>query len=117
MLLTAQNIKSTSIMCITMAVTLFLMRGYYGEVEFTPINLIPYLISALFGVIVVLLYLHVFPSQRKDKFLTFFIPGIVLTIGLLQTGLADLWLIDELMFMLSFMFSGQELSKNTEKSV
>ncbi|GHE85463.1 hypothetical protein GCM10011501_13130 [Thalassotalea profundi] len=71
--------------------------------------------SALFGVISVFLYLCVFPSQRKDKFFTFFNPAVVLMVILITIGLSNLWLIDEQMFMLSFIFGGQEISKPINK--
>ena len=117
MLLTPKNIKSTTIMSVVMALTLFFMRGFYSEVEITPINLMPYLLSASCGVVLAFLYLSLFPSQRRNSFLTFFIPGIALIIVLLLTGLANLWLLDELTFMLAFIFGGQEISKPIEKSL
>lgn len=117
MLLTPKNIKSTIIMSVVTALTLFFMRGFYSEVEITPINLVPYLLSAFCGVILAFLYLFLFPSQRKDSFLTFLIPGFALIVVLLLTGLANLWLIDELAFMLAFILGGQEVSKPIEKSL
>ena len=117
MLLTPKNIKSTTIVSIVMALTLFFMRGFYSEVEITPINIIPYLLSAFCGVVFAFLYLSLFPGQRKNSFLTFFIPGAALLTVLLLTGLADLWLIEEFMFMLAFIFGGQEISKPIEKSL
>lgn len=109
MLLTARNIKTTLLMCVVMAITLFFMRGFYSEIELTPINLVPFLFSALLGVALVFLYLYIFPSQRNHKFITLLIPGTVLMVILLTTGLSDLWLIDELMVMLIFIFAGLEV--------
>lgn len=117
MLLTPKNIKSTTIMSVVMALTLFFMRGFYSEVEITPINFMPYLVSAFCGIVLVFLYLSLFPSQRKNSFLTFFLPSIALIVLLLLTGLANLWLLDELTFMLAFIFGGQEISKPIEKSL
>lgn len=117
MLLTSQNIKTTLIMCIVMALTLFFFRGFSGDVELTPINIVPYLSSAFIGLALVFLYLLVFPSQRKNKFLTFFIPGIAILFVLIFSSLANLWLIDELSLTLAFMFGGQELSKPQAKSL
>jgi len=104
-------------MCVVMAVAMFLFRGFSSEIELTLINLIPYLLSAISGVALVFLYLYLFPSQRKNSFLTFFIPGIVFTLTLILTGLADFWLIEELIFALGFIFGGQELSNTEEKSL
>ncbi|GHF02355.1 hypothetical protein [Thalassotalea profundi] len=115
MLITARNIKNSLIMCITMSVTLFLLRGFYDEIELTLVNLLPYLLSSVIGAALVFLYLYLFPSQRKDKFLTFFIPGIVLMVVIITTGLSSFWLIDELILMLCFVFGGQEISKAESK--
>ena len=117
MLLTLKNIKSTIIISVILALTLFFMRGLYSEIEITPINLMPYLLSAFCGVALAFLYLSLFPSQRKDSFLTFLIPGFALIVILLLTGLANLWLIDELAFALAFILGGQEISKPIEKSL
>ncbi|GGO71551.1 hypothetical protein GCM10010982_27600 [Bowmanella pacifica] len=97
-----------------MAVTLFLIRIFYQDLDVTALNLIPYLGSALAGVITVFLYLYAFPSQRKDTFLTFFIPGMVLMASIIVSGLADLWFVDELIFALAFILGGKEISKPTE---
>lgn len=115
--LTPKNIKSTIMMSVVMALTLFFTRSFYLEVKISPINLMPYLLSAFCGVVLAFLYLSLFPSQRKNSFLTFFIPGIALIIVLFLTGFANLWLIDELMFMLAFIFGGQEISKPIKKSL
>jgi len=100
-----------------MAVTLFLLRSFNSEIELTLINLIPYILSSAIGAILVFLYLYFFPSQRKDKFLTFFIPGVVLMVALIKTDLSSFWFIDELTLMMSFMFSGQQLSEPIENSL
>ncbi|WP_371185453.1 hypothetical protein [Thalassotalea maritima] len=100
-----------------MAVTMFVMRAFYSEVELTPINLAPYLVSGLLGLALVFLYLYALPSQRKDRFLTFFIPGMMLLVVLIKSGLSNLWLIDELMCLISFICGGQEISKPAEKSL
>jgi Na+/melibiose symporter-like transporter len=100
-----------------MSVTLFLLRGFYSEIELNLVNLIPYLLSSVIGSTLVFLYLYIFPSQRKDKFLTFFIPGVVLMVLIITTGLSSLWLIDELILMLCFIFGGQELSTPESKSL
>jgi len=117
MLITAHNIKYSLIMCITMSVTIFLLRGFSSEIELNIINFIPYLLSSVIGATLVYLYLYLFPSQRKDKFLTFFIPGVVLMVLIITTGLSGFWLIDELILMLCFIFGGQELSKTESKSL
>ena len=105
-------------MCVVMSLTLFTMHGYvYSKIELVPINLIPYLFSSFLGVALVLLYLFVFPSQRKNTFLTFFIPSMVFMVVLIVTGLADFWLVEELILALAFMFGGQELSKAEVKSL
>lgn len=117
MLFTFRNIKTTFIMCVVMAVTLFLFRGFYSEIELTPINLIPYLFSAFTGVALVFLYLYLFPSQRKNSLLTFFIPGMVFMVTLILSGIADFWLVEELIFSLGFIFGGQELSNTEVKSL
>ena len=117
MLITTHNIKYLLIMCITMSVTIFLLRGFYSEIELNLVNFIPYLLSSIVGVALVFLYLYLFPSQRKDKFLTFFIPGVVLMVLIITTGLSSFWLIDELILMLCFIFGGQELSKSESKSL
>lgn len=111
MLLTYKNIRNVLVMAFVMALTIFAMRGFQSETELTLINLVPYLFSSFCGAILVFLYLYLFPSQRKDNFLTFLIPGIALLTLLLSTGVADLWLIDDLMLFLVFVFGGQEVSK------
>ena len=94
------------------------MNGYiYSKIELVPLNLIPYLFSSFLGVALMLLYLYLFPSQRKNSFLTLFIPGIVSMIALIFSGIADLWLIDELTFSLAFIFGGQKLSNTEAKSL
>lgn len=118
MLLTSKNIRTLMLMCAVMSVTLFIMHGYvYSKIELVVVNLIPYLFSSLLGVTLVLLYLFVFPNQRKNKFFTFFIPGMIFMVVLIVTGLAELWLIDELILALAFIFGGQELSKAEVKSL
>ena len=117
-LLTSKNIRTLLVMCAVMALTLFIMHGYiYSKIELVPLNLIPYLFSSFLGVALVLLYLYLFPSQRKNSFLTFFILGMVSMIALIVSGIADLWLIDELIFSLAFIFGGQELSNTEAKSL
>ncbi|MBT3136926.1 hypothetical protein KL866_17840 [Alteromonas sp. ALT199] len=100
-----------------MSVTIFLLRGFYSEIELNLINLTPYLLSSVIGAVLAFLYIYLFPSQRKDKFLTFFIPGVILTVLIITTGLSSFWLIDELILMLCFIFGGQELSKAESKSL
>jgi hypothetical protein len=117
MLFSSSNIKNTLLMCITMAITLFLLRGFNSEIELTLIEFVPCILSSGIGAILVFLYLYFFPSQRKDKFITFFIPGVVLMLAIITTGLSSFWLIDELILMLSFIFGGQQLSESVEKSL
>jgi hypothetical protein len=100
-----------------MAVTLFLFRVYSAEVELTLIEFVPYLLSSAIGAALVFIYLYFFPSQRKDKFITFFIPGVILMVAMITTGLANFWIVDELILMLSFIFGGQQLSNSVEKSL
>jgi len=105
-------------MCIVMSITLFVMHGYfYSTIELTPLNLTPYLFSSFLGVALVLLYLFIFPSQRKNTFLTFFLPSMAFMVILIVFGVADFWLIDELILALSFIFGGQELSRSEVKSL
>lgn len=54
-------------------------------------------------------------SQRKDKFISFFIPDFVFIILLTASGLSSLWLIDELTILMCFIFAGQEVSKAAKK--
>jgi hypothetical protein len=117
MLFSSSNIKNTLLMCITMAITLFLLRGFNSEIELTLIEFVPCILSSGIGATLVFLYLYFFPSQRKDKFITFFIPGVVLMLAIITTGLSSFWLIDELILMLSFIFGGQQLSESVEKSL
>jgi len=118
MLLTSKIVRTILVMCIVMSITLFIMDGYiYSKIELVPLNLIPYLFSSFIGVILVLLYLYLFPSQRVNSFLTFFFPGMVFMVTLIVTGSADFWLINELIFALAFMFGGQELSNTEVKSL
>ena len=116
MLLNSQNIRPLAMMCVVMSLTLFIMNGYvYSKIEFVPINLIPYLFSSFLGVALVLLYLFIFPSQRKNTFFTFFIPSMVFMVVLIVTGVADFWLIDELILALAFILAGQEFSNTEDK--
>ena len=100
-----------------MAITFFFLNGFFSEIELTLINLIPYLVSGSLGLALVFLYLYSFPSQKKGKFLTFFIPGIIFLVVLIKSGLSNFWIIDESMFLMSFIFGGQEVSKPVEKSL
>lgn len=111
MFFTTKNILSTLAMCVVMAITLFLCRVFFYETALMVVNFVPYLLSALLGLALVLIYLQFFPSQRKDNFITFFIPGFILLSLLVLTDFTGEGLIDELMFVLSFIFGGQELSK------
>jgi hypothetical protein len=117
MLFSVHNLKNAVLMCITMAVTLFLLRGFNSEIELTLIEFVPYILSSSIGATLVFLYLYLFPSQRKDKFITFFIPGVILMIVIITTGLSRFWLVEELILMLSFIFGGQQLSEFSEKSL
>lgn len=111
MLITANKIIKLLIMCITMSLTFFLLRGLFGEDELILTNLFPYLLSSAIGITLVSLYLYYFPSQKKVKFFSFFIPGMILMLLLIPTGLSQIWLIDELILLLCFIFGGQELIK------
>lgn len=104
-------------MCFKMSVAIFLFRGFFSEIELNIVNLIPFLLSSVIGATLAFLYLYLFPSQRKYKFLTFFIPGVVLEVLIITTGLSNFWLIDELILMLCFIIGGQELSKPESKSL
>ena len=101
-----------------MALTIFIMHGYINaEIELVPLNPIPYLFSSILGVTLLLLYVYLFPGQIKSSFLTLFIPGILLMIALILTGISDLWIIDEIIFSLAFIFGGDELSNSEAKSL
>jgi hypothetical protein len=101
-----------------MALTMFIMHGYiYSKIELVPINLTPYLFSSFLGVTFVLLYLYLFPSQRKNSFLTFFFLGMFSMITLILTGIANIWLVDEFIFSLAFIFGGQEVSSIEVESI
>ena len=118
MLLTSENIYKLLVMCVVMSLTMFIMRGYiYTEIELGPLNLIPYLFSSFLGVTLLLLYVYLFLGQRKSSFLTLFIPGMLLMIALIFTGISDLWLIDELMFSSAFIFGGEGLLNSEAKSL
>ena len=118
MLLTPKNIITLLMMCVVMSLTMFIMHGYiYSKIEPVPLNLIPYLFSSFLGVALVFIYLYLFPSQRKNSLLTFFIPGMVLVLTLIFTGVASLWFIDELILSLAFIFGGQCFSEPKAKSL
>ncbi len=73
--------------------------------------------SGAIGLFLVFMYLQFFPNQRKDNSLALFSLGVVLILVTIVTGLADVWIIDELMLALSFIFGGQEISKNILQSL
>ena len=114
---TVNNLKKTFIMCAVMALALFFADVFSSKIGMDPINFTPYVVSAFLGLASVFLYLCAFPSQRKEKFLKFLIPGIILFAVSLITGLTNLWLINNTTFLVCFIIGGQELSKPDEKTL
>jgi len=111
MIFTERNFKQTLSTSIVLALISFFLQGFAFEIELTPINLLPYLFSAVCGGILAFLYLYIFPSHINHRYLTFFIPGIALLILLITTGLYSLWLIEESTLMMGFVFGRLEISK------
>jgi|GEM_PF-7058304 hypothetical protein len=111
MLLTSKKIRNLTLLCLVMSLAIFLLQGYiFSKIEFVPLNVVPFIFSSFLGVLSVLLYLYIFSSQRKNRNLIFYI-SMGLMILLTWTGIADLWLVEEWIFALAFLFGGQELLK------
>ena len=111
MLLTSQKIRNLTLLCLIMSLAIFILQGYiFSKIEFVPLNFVPFMFSSFLGVMSVLLYLYIFSSQRKNRNLIFYV-SMGLMILLAWTGIADLWIVEEWIFVLAFLFGGQELLK------
>lgn len=111
MLLTSQKIRNLTLLCLIMSLAIFILQGYiFSKIEFVPLNFVPFMFSSFLGVMSVLLYLYIFSSQRKNRNLIFYV-SMGLMILLAWTGIADLWIVEEWIFALAFLFGGQELLK------
>ena len=111
MLLTSQKIRNLTLLCLFMSLAIFILQGYiFSKIEFVPLNFVPFMFSSFLGVMSVLLYLYIFTSQRKNRNLIFYV-SMGLMILLAWTGIADLWIVEEWIFVLAFLFGGQELLK------
>ncbi len=111
MLLTSQKIRNLTLLCLIMSLAIFILQGYiFSKIEFVPLNFVPFMFSSFLGVMSVLLYLYIFSSQRKNRNLIFYV-SMGLMILLAWTGIAALWIVEEWIFALAFLFGGQELLK------
>ena len=101
-----------------MSFTLFLLRSFFSELEFDIVNLIPYLISSIIGIILGYVYFNFF-SRRiiNNRFVYVYFPAFTLFLITGYTGLSGFWLFEDLIFMLSFMVCCQELVKSNQKSL
>ncbi|NMP31847.1 hypothetical protein HII17_09745 [Thalassotalea sp. M1531] len=101
---------------VSMAATLFALRAFNDETRLAVVNLIPLLFSAILGAgLSFLFYLSVknilHKHLIKSPFLASFFPALSLMLVVIMTGAATYWLIDDLLLMLSFMMSLQQIAK------
>ena len=108
-LLSAAKIGSLLVLVVIMSISALFTRSLVSDIEVTISNTVPYLVSATVGTVLAFLYLTVFPSQRNSRFFTFVISGAVMLVAVNLSGAVDLWLVNDLMLYIGFIFGGHEL--------
>lgn len=113
-----ETISEFIVTCITLTGVLFGLKVFNDEIDFNLLNTLPYLISSIVGGLLAVLYCQLF-GWKLTKFPAVFsiVPAILLLVLIMFIGLDDMWLVDGLVFFISFMLISLHHLERKSKSL